>query len=178
MLLTRRAVLGGTVMMAGLVRKPALADDEPGAFRPLSAIQQVSPPQALPELEFAGLDGKRRRLAAFRGQPVVLNFWATWCAPCVKELPELDRLAVVGGITVLAVSADHGGADAVRPFLAAHKLPHLTVLLDPESEAVHLLGLLGFPTTLILDAQARLRGRLEGPAAWAGAAETVRHLTA
>jgi thiol-disulfide isomerase/thioredoxin len=116
-------------------------------------------------------------LASFRGKPVVLNFWATWCGPCVTELPELDKLAAGGAITVLAVSADRGGADRVKPFLAAHLLGHLTVMLDPDSDAVHAMGVFGFPTTLIVDAQGRLRGRLEGPARWSQAAGAIGKLT-
>ena len=127
----------------------------------------------MPNLAFTTLDGAPAALASFRGKPVVLNFWATWCAPCVAELPELDRLAAGGAVTVLAVSADRGGAARVKPFLAQHPLTHATVLLDPGSDAVHAVQVAGFPTTLIIDAQGRLRGRLEGPAAWGGAAGVI-----
>ena len=104
-------------------------------------------------------------MSDWKGQVVVLNFWATWCIPCVAELPALDHLAADNpGITVLALSADRAGADAVRPFLAAHNITHATILLDPHMEAGRAFNVAGFPTTLIIDPSGHLRGRLEGPA--------------
>ncbi len=185
MALRRRSVLAATVVAAAGLRKPARAaptppaddDIDPDAFRPLSAITRIDPPKTLPDLAFTGLDGASHPLAAYRGRPVVLNFWATWCTPCVKEMPALDRLAASDpNLTVLAVSADHGGASVVRPFAAAHRITHATVLLDPESSAVHTLEIAGFPTTLILDAQGRLRGKLEGPADWGKATQAITAL--
>ena len=124
---------------------------------------------ALPELVFGTEDGSRRSLTEFRGQAMVLNFWATWCGPCVQEMPSLQTLATAlsgTGIVVLAVSADRAGASAVRPFLDAHGITRLPVLFDPESNGVHALGLSGFPTTLLVDREGRERGRLEGSANW------------
>jgi len=144
---------------------------EPPALKPLDS------PKPAPAAQFVGLDGAPHPLASYRGRTVVLNFWATWCTPCVAELPELDRLAgSAPDLAVLVVSADHGGASVVRGFLATHPLAHAAVLLDPESEAVHLFDVFGFPTTVIVDAGGRLRARLEGPAAWGGAAGIVRSL--
>jgi thiol-disulfide isomerase/thioredoxin len=189
----RTAMAGGTAfaVSVGIVaavmsaRKPRPpeggAEDEPGEMRKLTDIMPVVPPLLLPPLTFQTLDGGRVSLAEYRGRATVLNLWATWCGPCVKEMPALDRLAAQqgpGGIAVLAVSADRGGAAAVRPFLAAHAVPHLTVLLDPGSDGVRALGAAGFPTTLIIDAEGRLRGRLEGPAEWGSAAGVVSKLTA
>jgi thiol-disulfide isomerase/thioredoxin len=193
-LLNRRTVLGGAVLCVAAVaagatlvgtfsaRKPAEDDAtmDPEAMRPLSDIVKLDPAETLPPINFKTLDGADVTLAKFKGRPVVLNFWATWCGPCVKEMPELDRLASAqgpGGIAVLAVSADHGGAAVVRPFVAAHGIDHATILLDAGSDAVHALRLNGFPTTLIIDRDGKLRGRLEGPAAWGQAAGAVRGLT-
>ena len=145
-------------------------------MRPLSAIVPATPPATLPPAHFTTLDGAPRSLSDYLGKPLVLNMWATWCVPCVAELPELDRLAASGAVVVLAISADRGGAAAVKPFAAAHHLDHLTLLLDPGNEAVQALGVAGFPTTLLIGADGKLRGTLEGPAAWGDAGGVIAGL--
>jgi thiol-disulfide isomerase/thioredoxin len=169
-LIGRRGILaaGATLTAAIRPRNSAWAED----MRPLSSIARLQPPGVLPDLAFVTLEGARLALSALRGKPLVLNFWATWCGPCVLELPALDRLAA-SGVTVVAASTDHGGADIVKPFLARHGIGHLRVVLDPGNESTHAAGVVGFPTTLIIDAQGRLRGRLEGPADWSGAASLI-----
>ncbi len=173
-LMGRRGVLAaGVTLSAGLWARNSGAAEE---MQALSSITRVVPPGALPDLGFAGLDGGRVTLSSFRGKPVVLNFWATWCTPCVAELPDLDRLAA-SGVVVLAASTDRAGAAVVAPFLARHGISHAEVVLDRGSEATHAAGVVGFPTTLIIDGQGRLRGRLEGPADWSGAKGVVARLT-
>jgi thiol-disulfide isomerase/thioredoxin len=182
-LLTRRGLIaaGATVIAAMPARKPATAQ-EPATpqvgMMPLSAIVAAKPPTTLPPVTFGTMDGGRCTLAEFAGRPVVLNFWATWCVPCVAELPELDRLAATGAFTVIAVSADRGGAAVVKPFAASHHITHLTLLLDPATEALHALGVAGFPTTLLIGADGKLHGTMEGPAAWGGAASALTALLA
>ena len=182
-LLTRRTLLasGATVFGAAGWGKPAVAQDAAPPqveMRPLSAIVPARPPRPLPAVGLRTLDGAAAPLAAYAGRIVVLNFWATWCVPCVAELPELDRLAAGGGITVLAASADRAGAAVVRPFALAHGITHATLLLDQASDAVHALNVGGFPTTLIIGPDGTLRGTLEGPAAWGGAEPAIRALVA
>jgi len=180
-LLTRRTLIAASATVVGVLpwRKPAAAQT-PAApqvdMMPLSAIVAAKPPAVLPPATFGTLDGGRKTLADFAGRPVVLNFWATWCIPCVAELPELDRLAQTGAFTVIAVSADRGGAAVVKPFAASHHITHLTLLLDPATEAVHALGIGGFPTTLLIGADGKLRGTMEGPAAWGSAAPALTAL--
>ena len=124
------------------------------------------------------MDGGRVALSSFRGKPLVLNFWATWCGPCVLELPDLDRLAA-GGVQVVAVSADHGGAGVVKPFLVKHDVSHAEVVLDAGGEARQAAGVVGFPNHADHRMRrGRLRGRLEGPADWSKAAGLVGELTA
>jgi thiol-disulfide isomerase/thioredoxin len=174
-LVTRRAVLAATATVLGglATRKPAYADEHV-EMRPFSDITRSQPPALLPAATFKTLAGATKTLADFRGKPVVLNFWATWCIPCVAELPELDHLAATDPtIVVLTVSADRGGAPTVTPFLAAHHITKATVLLDPGNDAVHALNVVGFPTTLLIDATGHLRGTLEGPAAWATGAQAI-----
>jgi thiol-disulfide isomerase/thioredoxin len=174
-LVTRRAVLAATSTVLGGVatRKPAYADEHV-EMRPFSDITRSQPAILLPPATFKTLDGTAKTLADFRGKPVVLNFWATWCIPCVAELPELDHLAATDpGIVVLTVSADRTGAAVVTPFLAAHHITNATVMLDPSNDAVHALNVIGFPTTLLIDAAGHLRGTLEGPAAWGKGAQAI-----
>ncbi len=188
--LTRRAGLaaaGATLVAALAARKflggpaaetpPEPAGEQPRVeMRPLSAIVAARPPATLPAVTFRTLDGAAVTLSSYSGRIVVLNFWATWCVPCVAELPELDRLAAQGAMAVLAVSADRGGGAVVAPFAASHGITHASVLLDQGSDAVHALGVAGFPTTLIIGPDGRLRGTLEGPAAWSGAGPAIRAL--
>jgi len=177
-LVTRRIVLAAasTVLGGVAARKHARADEteEHVQMRPFSEITRAAPPRLLPPASFKALDGSVKTLADFRGKPVLLNFWATWCVPCVAELPELDHLAGTdSGLVVIAVSADRGGAAVVGPFLAAHHITRATVLLDQGNDTVHALGVVGFPTTLLIDATGHLRGTMEGPASWGAGADAI-----
>ncbi len=108
-------------------------------------------------------------LAAFKGKVVVLNLWATWCAPCLKEMPALDRLAAAtkgDDVVVLAVSQDMAGWRAVDPWWQKAKLAHLVPYIDKKMQLGFGLGAAGLPLTLIYDRQGREVARLNGPAAW------------
>ena len=115
-------------------------------------------------------DGEREvTLSDWRGKGVVMNFWATWCAPCVAEMPALDALRADladHGIDVLAVSTDFGGAEAVRAFYARNGIRHLPVLTDARSRMAQSVGVFGLPTTILFDAEGRQVGRVVGPAEW------------
>jgi thiol-disulfide isomerase/thioredoxin len=170
-------MLGATAtLLSGMAaRNSARAEDV--ALHSPDTIVPTKPPMPLPAMNVHTLSGAGVALKSYFGKPLVLNFWATWCIPCVAELPELDRLAATPDMTVLAISADRGGAAAVGPFLAKHPMSRAVVLLDPASDAVHAVQVFGFPTTLIIDAGGRVRGRMEGPVQWSEAAPTVRRLT-
>ena len=135
---------------------------EPGQFTPLD------PPRPAPELSFAARDGSPARLADFRGHWVLVNLWATWCAPCLREMPSLDRLqAMVGDrLAIVAVSQDRGGAPVVDPFLEQLRLTALRIYLDPKGAAGRELAVRGLPTTFLLDGDGRIRAQLEGAAEW------------
>jgi len=119
---------------------------------------------------FISPDGKRVRLADFRGKPVLLNLWATWCAPCVKELPTLDALAGKLGdrVTVLAVSQDMDPAK-VAPFVAARRLTRLAPYTDPEM-GLSLGYRVNLPTTILFDAKGHEVWRTSGEMDWMSAA--------
>jgi thiol-disulfide isomerase/thioredoxin len=126
-------------------------------------------PRSLPPVAFQDGAGKQVPLSSFKGKVVVLNLWATWCAPCRREMPTLDRLqAQLGGpkFQVVALSADAGGPDAVRGFFQHIGVRHLAVYVDPSMEALSRLKAPVLPTTLLLDESGREIGRLTGPTEW------------
>lgn len=128
-----------------------------------------SQPRPVPEVEFRDGAGRTIRLSDFRGKVVVLNLWATWCGPCRKEMPTLDRLqARLGGadFQVVALSADAGGLDAVRAFFKFVGIRHLATYNDQDSRALSSLDVRALPTTLLLDRNGAELGRLIGPAEW------------
>ncbi|MBM3569267.1 MAG: TlpA family protein disulfide reductase [Alphaproteobacteria bacterium] len=126
-------------------------------------------PRPVPTVEFAGPDGARLTLDAFNGRVVLLNLWATWCAPCREEMPSLDRLqAIMGGrdFAVVAVSVDRGDPAKPAAFLAEIGAKHLALYHDPSMKIARTLGLPGLPGTLLIDREGRELGRLLGPAEW------------
>jgi thiol-disulfide isomerase/thioredoxin len=126
-------------------------------------------PEALPEVKFQDAEGKERTLADWRGKVVLLNLWATWCVPCRKEMPALDRLQQELGsdrFEVVAVSVDRKGVEGARKFLDETKADKLALYVDPTMRLTSDLKAIGLPATLLIDAQGREIGRLLGPAEW------------
>ncbi len=122
-----------------------------------------------PDISFSDAAGNPVALANFRGRVVLLNLWATWCAPCVHELPSLDRLEALrggAGFQVVALSLDRGGAAAVTPFFESHGIGHLPVYLDARGGALRAFRARGLPTTVLIDRDGREVGRFEGAAEW------------
>jgi len=128
----------------------------------------LNPPRPAPELGFTARDGTPKRLADFRGRVVLVNLWATWCGPCVEEMPSLDRLQgkLGAALTVLAISEDRTGESAVAPFLAKLDAPHLAVFLDPGNGAIKAFGVRGLPTSFLVSRDGRVLAMLEGSTAW------------
>ena len=159
--------------MAQVASPPASLPSGPGV-NPLSVGQMAAfvfkkAPEELPELPFQDKDGKSRTLKDWGGKVVLLNLWATWCAPCRKEMPSLDRLQGELGsdkFEVVAVSADKTGVEGARKFLEQIKIEKLGVFADPSVRIHSGLKAIGMPATLLLDARGREIGRLVGPAEW------------
>jgi thiol-disulfide isomerase/thioredoxin len=124
---------------------------------------------ALPEVTFKDADGRERTLKDWQGRAVLLNLWATWCAPCRKEMPALDRLQKALGsdrFEVVALAVDRAGAEGARKFLNETGASALKLYVDQTARAGTLLKIIGFPTTILIDRQGGEIGRLAGPAEW------------
>jgi thiol-disulfide isomerase/thioredoxin len=134
---------------------------------------RLAPPQPLPPLTFETMEGAPASLEAFKGKVVVLNLWATWCAPCRQEMPALDHLQARfkdRPVVVLALSVDRAGPERVQAFLDQVGVPHLQVYRDPKAAATRALRVPGLPATLLVDKDGREAGRVLGIARWDGPA--------
>jgi thiol-disulfide isomerase/thioredoxin len=195
---TRRAALAGTGALAAgtvaaltLPRKPPLPHIAtpivaPGGpdriiLQPFTALTPADPPAPPPPVSFYDVDGKAHSLAEFAGFGLIVNLWATWCVPCVAEMPALQAMAknLAGdNILVLPLSSDRGGAAVVRAFYAAHGITALPIWLDPGSAVVLAWHAPGLPTSLVIDRRGREQGRVAGAVDWAADAtlSAVRYL--
>lgn len=142
-----------------------------------SPFVPADPPSAAPPVRFTDGAGRPVSLADFSGKVVLVNLWATWCGPCVKEMPSLDRLqGQMGGsdFAVVALSVDRGGLSAVAPFFRRIGVRSLPVYLDPAGVSLGQFHVRGLPTTILVDRRGHERGRAEGAVDWTGAdAEAV-----
>jgi thiol-disulfide isomerase/thioredoxin len=155
MVLPSRAALA---LIAAIIPLPAAAFN----FAP-------SEPAPAPEVAFEDAAGNPLTLEDFRGQVVVLNLWATWCAPCRHEMPSLDRLqAAEGGpdLQVVPLSVDRGDTSKIEEFYEEIGIEHLAIYRDPSNAVGRALGAFGLPTTVVIDQHGREVGRLLGPAEW------------
>ncbi len=126
-------------------------------------------PEPLPDVNFVDATGAPKSLKDFRGKTVLLNLWATWCAPCREEMPSLDRLQQELGsdtFEVVALAVDRTGLEAARKFLEGINVKSLKLYADPTTRSGSALKAIGMPTTILIDAEGREIGRLPGPAAW------------
>lgn len=122
-----------------------------------------------PDTLFQDPAGEPASIPQFAGRAVLLNLWATWCTPCVIEMPTLDVLAVrEKNITVLTVSQDPNGQDYVQAFFADRDFRMLQPNIDPELTLMRRLGINTLPTTILYDASGREVWRMKGMADWQG----------
>jgi len=165
-----RAIIPLLVLcLPGLADVATSASSEPG----MPQFSPQNPPRPAPDFQVTTRDGKPIHLADLKGRPVLINLWATWCGPCIAEMPSLDRLAAERAgtpLAVMAISEDRKGEAAVGPFVDSHDVGKLPIFLDPKSEVAHAFGIEAIPTTILIDRQGREVGRLLGPAAWDGPA--------
>ena len=163
---------------------PTLAQDSAPDSPPGSPFAQdfslLTPPVPAPLEAFQDLAGAPVHLADFKGGVVLLNFWATWCAPCIHEMPALDRLQSIlagEGLKVLAVSIDRGGDKVVPAFAEKLGLKNLALYLDPKSKLARAFGIAGLPMTFLIDKEGQVVRVLSGPAEWDShqAVTLIRH---
>lgn len=130
----------------------------------------------LPSARLFHLDGGSLDLASFRGRPLLLNFWATWCAACRIELPALDKLRESRkGLNIIAVSEDHGTREQVSRFVQSLGIRKLPIYLDPNGYVAHSdtdnrtgapFSLYGMPITYLIASSGRVLGYMPGAADW------------
>ena len=168
--------IGANAALAGEIDWQAAHD---GGLAKLSPTD----PTPVPTTEFTDPQGGTQSLADYKGKVVLLNFWATWCAPCREEMPSLDALqAELGGddFQVVAIAAGHTPAPAIEKFLTEARITNLPVLLDPRQALARGMGVMGMPVTVLIDREGNEIARLIGGADWASEASKtlIRQATA
>ena len=133
----------------------------------IKGVHRENKGKPAPGVEFSDADGQQTSLAEFSGKPVLVNLWATWCAPCVKELPTLDRLSMAPGAPkVLAISQDMGPHASVVAFLESKQIANLDAYQDPKMGLSGALGAEVLPTSILYDAEGREVWRYVGDLDW------------
>lgn len=138
------------------------------ATYPTGRLDRSHAGTAAPDVTFEDPQGRPVTMAAFRGRPVLVNLWATWCGPCVIEMPSLDRLAAREGdnLQVLALSQDMEGRQKVTDFFAARRFAELEPYLDPRLDFMMTLRVETLPTTILYDAEGKEVWRMTGRSEW------------
>lgn len=156
-----------TVQMPAIASAEAAPEQSPRTG--LDKLVRIKAPKLLADFTFTDESGSERKLSDFRGKVVLINLWATWCAPCKIEMPGLNRLqSELGGedFTILPISLDFGGPDKPQRFLDANKLDHLGLYLSASTKLLQHFGAPGLPYTVLVDREGREIARLAGPAEW------------
>jgi thiol-disulfide isomerase/thioredoxin len=165
------AVVLAAAAIAGVlyVMQPAAVHEAEGPPPTLAPFTLAAKPAAVPQVAIGDASGARLSLASFRGKYVLLNLWATWCGPCVKELPALARLKSAAGndrFAVVAVDVGRNTAPEARDFLDAHNAKALDTYIDSNTALLRAFNAFGLPLTVLIDPQGREIGRAVGPAQW------------
>jgi len=164
-----QSCLSKLVLAVAIALLPFALSVQPAGAQAPAGFAVHESPRPLPDIQFENGQGEAMSLADFRGKVVLLNIWATWCAPCRREMPTLERLqAELGGsdFEVVALSIDRNGLPVVKEFYEELGLQQLGMYVDASGKASRELSALGVPTTLLIDREGNELGRLAGPAEW------------
>lgn len=157
--------LSGAEAQRAETEAPATRKRAPGL--PTFVYKQT--PEPVADVSFVDGEGAPKTLKDFRGKTILLNLWATWCAPCREEMPSLERLQQAMGsekFEVVALAVDRTGLEAARKFLDGINVTSLKLYADPTTRSGSALRAVGMPTTILIDSEGREIGRLPGPAEW------------
>ncbi len=160
------AITVSLIVTIDLIVVSLVQDDSSLESVKMSSIGEGIP---APDFTFPGLDGKNTSLSDYKGKVVLVNIWATWCPPCVYEMPSMQKLYNEfngKNFEILAVSIDAAGVDAVAPFMKKHKLS-FPALMDPKGTIKSMYRVTGIPESFIIDKQGVLVGKIIGPRDWA-----------
>jgi thiol-disulfide isomerase/thioredoxin len=164
-----RGCLSKLVPAVAIALLALAASIQPAGAQAPAGFAMHESPRPLPDIHFENGQGEAMSLAELRGKVVLLNIWATWCAPCRREMPTLERLqAELGGadFELVALSIDRSGLAVVKEFYEELGLQELGMYIDSSGKASRELSALGVPTTLLIDREGNELGRLAGPAEW------------
>ena len=133
----------------------------------MKKLMLLGEPVAVPEAVLLDAEDGEHALADYKGKWVVLNFWATWCAPCRREMPSLERLqAAMPELAVVPVATGRNAVEGIRRFFEEAGVKTLPILRDPQSQLAHSMGVMGLPVTVILNPEGQEVARLIGEAEW------------
>ena len=169
----KAAILGLCLLAGGCDRQSGKAA-QPEACPAVLAQAQAKPGEidcshkgsAMPEFKLSDAAGKTMMLTTLKGKPLLINLWATWCAPCIAELPQLDAIAASGKLRVLTVSQDISKTEKVAPFLKDRGIKVLEPWLDTENELISQYNAGDLPTSVLYDAEGKEVWRISGPRDW------------
>lgn len=146
----------------GLIVAPAFADD---------TVSLTIATKSAPAISFKDDQGRTQPLSPEQHKLSIVHFWATWCAPCIAELPEVEETAKTyaeKGVYIAAVSLDGDNMNKVKTFYASHNITHLAPYLAPDTASFNATGLQGLPGTLFIDSTGKEIARADGPLDWKG----------